>query len=155
MKLSVLIWALCHEDMWWSGGIAPPFLTSALDRGEHLHAPADLPPGRRAPESVWTLWRREKSCYAGKRTRAAQPVDHCYIHWATPTPFYVARIFCSSRRPNRLRGQLIILSARWLVPRSRKLGSIHTPSWHSALLVNVLSVTVQYGMIAWRWIDTS
>jgi hypothetical protein len=25
--------ALCHEDIWESGGIAPPFLTSALDGG--------------------------------------------------------------------------------------------------------------------------
>jgi hypothetical protein len=25
---------LSHEDIWESGGIAPPFLTSALDRGE-------------------------------------------------------------------------------------------------------------------------
>jgi hypothetical protein len=25
---------LCHETVWRSGGTAPPFLTSALDRGE-------------------------------------------------------------------------------------------------------------------------
>jgi hypothetical protein len=28
--------SLCHEDIWGSGGIAPPFLTSALDWGEWL-----------------------------------------------------------------------------------------------------------------------
>jgi hypothetical protein len=50
-----------------------------------LHAPAALPPGKEppvpigqeagcAPEPVWTLWRREKSCTAGNRTRAVQPV---------------------------------------------------------------------------------
>jgi hypothetical protein len=26
--------ALCHEDVWGSGGTAPPFLTSAVDGGE-------------------------------------------------------------------------------------------------------------------------
>jgi hypothetical protein len=26
--------ALCHGDIWGSGGIAPPFLTSTLDGGE-------------------------------------------------------------------------------------------------------------------------
>jgi hypothetical protein len=38
-------YALCHEDMWGSGGIAPPFLTSELDGGE-LSASS---PGERAP----------------------------------------------------------------------------------------------------------
>jgi hypothetical protein len=28
--------ALGHEDIWGSGGIAPPFLTSTLDRAELL-----------------------------------------------------------------------------------------------------------------------
>jgi hypothetical protein len=27
-------YAVCHEDMWGNGGIAPPFLTSTLDGGE-------------------------------------------------------------------------------------------------------------------------
>lgn len=26
--------ALCHEIIWWSGGIDPPFLTSAHDEGK-------------------------------------------------------------------------------------------------------------------------
>jgi hypothetical protein len=25
--------SLCHEDVWWSGGIAPPFAASSSDRG--------------------------------------------------------------------------------------------------------------------------
>jgi hypothetical protein len=29
-----------------SGGIAPPFLTSALDGSSQLHAPGALPPGK-------------------------------------------------------------------------------------------------------------
>jgi hypothetical protein len=70
-----------------NGGIAPTFLTSALDGSEW----SALRPGRftlgeeppvyigeevgRAPEPVWTLWRREKSLApAGIRTSAIQPV---------------------------------------------------------------------------------
>jgi hypothetical protein len=45
-----------------------------MDVSSELHTPAALPPGERAPgthriggwvahESVWTLWRREKSLY--------------------------------------------------------------------------------------------
>jgi hypothetical protein len=48
-----------------------------------LHAPSALSPGKEPtgihwiggwldPESVWTLWRREKSCNAGNRTRVVQ-----------------------------------------------------------------------------------
>jgi hypothetical protein len=32
-----------HEVLWGSGGIAPPFLTSALDGSGQLHALAGLP----------------------------------------------------------------------------------------------------------------
>jgi hypothetical protein len=31
-----------------------------------------------APERVWTLWRKEKFCLAGNRTRAVQPVARRY-----------------------------------------------------------------------------
>jgi hypothetical protein len=34
LSLCLLSQALCHKDIWGSGGIAPPFLTSALDGGE-------------------------------------------------------------------------------------------------------------------------
>jgi hypothetical protein len=34
IKKKLSTWALYHEDMWGSGGIASPFLTSALDGGE-------------------------------------------------------------------------------------------------------------------------
>jgi hypothetical protein len=33
-----------HEEIWGSGGMAPPFLTSALDGGGQLHAVAALTP---------------------------------------------------------------------------------------------------------------
>jgi hypothetical protein len=34
LSLCLISSALCHEDMWGSGGIAPPFLTLALDGSE-------------------------------------------------------------------------------------------------------------------------
>jgi hypothetical protein len=34
LSLCLIYWVLCHEDIWGSGGIAPPFLTSALDGGD-------------------------------------------------------------------------------------------------------------------------
>jgi hypothetical protein len=41
---------------------------------------------RWAQEPVWTLWRREKSCTAGNRAQAVQPVAHCYTDWAISVP---------------------------------------------------------------------
>jgi hypothetical protein len=41
---------MCHEDICGSGGIAPPFLTSALDWGERsAWSPCRFTPGERAP----------------------------------------------------------------------------------------------------------
>jgi hypothetical protein len=40
--------------IWGSGGIAPPFLTSALNKGEGLHAPVTLRPGERVPGTHFT-----------------------------------------------------------------------------------------------------
>jgi hypothetical protein len=34
LSLCLISQALCHEDIWGSGGIASPFLTSPLDGGE-------------------------------------------------------------------------------------------------------------------------
>jgi hypothetical protein len=46
--------ALCHEDIWGNGSIAPPLLTSALDKGVW---PASLPgyfiPAGRALGTHW------------------------------------------------------------------------------------------------------
>jgi hypothetical protein len=55
-----------------SGGITSPILTSVLDRGEYLHAPAAVFVGNEtpvsigqevgwAPDSVWTFWNTELS----------------------------------------------------------------------------------------------
>jgi hypothetical protein len=70
-----------------SGGIAPPFLISALDGGEwSVLLPGRFASGEIVPgypldkrlggptDPVWTLWRREKSWPAGNRTRAVQRI---------------------------------------------------------------------------------
>jgi hypothetical protein len=48
--LFLISYALCHEDIWGSGGIAPPFLTSAIDGGEwSASRPCHFIPGEGAP----------------------------------------------------------------------------------------------------------
>jgi hypothetical protein len=48
------IYALCHEDITGSGGIAPLFLTSVLDRDEwSVPRPGRLTPGKRASGTHW------------------------------------------------------------------------------------------------------
>jgi hypothetical protein len=43
------------ENVWWNGGIAPPFLTSSLDRGEWLASCLNgITLGERAPGYQWT-----------------------------------------------------------------------------------------------------
>jgi hypothetical protein len=45
---------LCHEDIWESGGIAPPFLTSVLDGGEwSASLSCRFIRGERAPGTYW------------------------------------------------------------------------------------------------------
>jgi hypothetical protein len=72
-----------HHAMktWGNGGIAPPFLTSALDGGEWssitllpLYLRYPLEAGW-APESVWTLWSRGKSLDpSGNQALVVQPI---------------------------------------------------------------------------------
>jgi hypothetical protein len=69
-----------------SGGLAPQFLTSALDWGEwSVSRPCRFIPREGAPAThciggwvgprvVWMLWRRGKSCTARNRTLAIQPI---------------------------------------------------------------------------------
>jgi hypothetical protein len=48
--LCLISYALCHEDIWGSGGIAPPFFASALDGGEwSASRPCRFTPEERAP----------------------------------------------------------------------------------------------------------
>jgi hypothetical protein len=76
------------EDIWGSGGIAPPFLISALDGSGSFHA-LDTSPSEEiafgihwiggwvGPEPVWTLWRTEKSC-SGRKSKPGPPAVHRY-----------------------------------------------------------------------------
>jgi hypothetical protein len=80
--------------MYGGGGIAPLFLTPALDRGvcAQFHSPAALSPGKEPPvpiaqeagwaqDPVWTPWRREKSL-----APAVQSVARRYTDCAIPAP---------------------------------------------------------------------
>jgi hypothetical protein len=77
------------------GGVASPFLSSALDVSVVSFTPRLFNPREIIlryqldsrlggfQESVWTLWRRDKSLApAGNRTTIVQPVARRYIDWA-------------------------------------------------------------------------
>jgi hypothetical protein len=82
--------ALCHEDTWGTGGIAPSFLTSALDGGEwSVSRPSRFTPRGKALGTHWIGgWmslgvgleavEERKSYIAGNETRAVQPVARHY-----------------------------------------------------------------------------
>jgi hypothetical protein len=54
LSLYVINPAPHHEDVWGSGGMAPPFLTWALDRGEWLASHlCHFTPGESAPDTHW------------------------------------------------------------------------------------------------------
>jgi hypothetical protein len=71
-----------------------------MEESGQLHNPAALPSRKEppvsigeeagcAPESVWTLWRREKSFTTGNRTRTVQPVARRYTDRATLNPSFM------------------------------------------------------------------
>jgi hypothetical protein len=83
--------------MWGSGDIAPPFLSSAVDRSGQIDAPAALSPGKEpliligleagwTAEPVWVLVKKNLFSPAGNRTPAIQPVPHRYSDWTIPDP---------------------------------------------------------------------
>jgi hypothetical protein len=92
MSLCLTDSAPCHEDVWGSRGVAPPFLTSTMHLGElSASCPGLLNPatyyvgGWWAPEPVLTLCRREESLDpAGNQTPAIQSVARRYADWAMP-----------------------------------------------------------------------
>jgi hypothetical protein len=54
LSLCLINSALCHEDICGTGGIAPPFLTSALDGGEwSASRTCHFTPGEKAPGTHW------------------------------------------------------------------------------------------------------
>jgi hypothetical protein len=84
IKLSTMPWRHRGVEV-----IIPPLLATELDV-DQLHAPAASPPNPPvrigleagwAPESLWTLWRQEKSSTDGNRTWAIQTVAHRYTDW--------------------------------------------------------------------------
>jgi hypothetical protein len=55
LSLCLINYTPRHEDVWGSGGIAPPFLTSELDGGEWpASCPSRFTPGERVPGTHWT-----------------------------------------------------------------------------------------------------
>jgi hypothetical protein len=78
-------------------GVAPPFLTSALDEGDwSASRTCRFTPGETAPGTNWRggwvdpraglgdVEKKYSSCFAGKRISAIQPVARCYADCAIP-----------------------------------------------------------------------
>jgi hypothetical protein len=89
----VLNWAPRYEDVWGSGGTAPPFLTSALDGGEWpASRPGSFTTGERTPGTYSTggcvnpRASLDTVKYARNRNRAVQPVDRRSTDWAISAP---------------------------------------------------------------------
>jgi hypothetical protein len=96
---SKVVPVLNHEDVWWSRGTAPPFLTSALVKvSGQLHALAALSPRLKShrytfdmklggpQEPIWTLWWSENVLPCRASTfgpSVVQPVASLYIDWFT------------------------------------------------------------------------
>jgi hypothetical protein len=86
VSLCFINYTIYHEDIRGSGGIAPPFFTSALDEVQsQLHTLDALSPGKKPPvtteqetlwtlQPAWTLWRRKNCAPAKNQTPAIQPI---------------------------------------------------------------------------------
>jgi hypothetical protein len=73
-----------------SGGIAPPFFTSAVEVSGQLHASVALPPGKEtsipiglevmwAPQPVWTQWIGEKSFAPARNHSCYHSVQNLFV----------------------------------------------------------------------------
>jgi hypothetical protein len=83
--------ALHHDDVWRSGGIAPAFLSPALDEGERSASlPGRFTPEERAPDTccigVWVdlsrfdaVEKRKSLAPAGNRSPAVKPISSLYL----------------------------------------------------------------------------
>jgi hypothetical protein len=88
--------ALCPEDTWESGGIAPPFMILALDEGEWSPSrPGNFTTRDRGPSTHWIGgWvgleasldavecRKKSLAPARSLTLDTQPIAHCCTDWA-------------------------------------------------------------------------
>jgi hypothetical protein len=82
--------SIMHEVLWWSGGIAPPLLTSALNGGEWSASRSGrITAEERTLCARWVgaggpysqsqrIGEENKVVPTGNRTPAAQPVVHRY-----------------------------------------------------------------------------
>jgi hypothetical protein len=95
LSLSLISSALCREDVWGSGSIAPPFLTSAPDGGEwSVPRPGCFAYEEGAPGTHWiggwvgprfgldVVYNRKSPVPAGNRTSAVLPLDRRVTEWA-------------------------------------------------------------------------
>jgi hypothetical protein len=76
LSLRLINWELCHEDIWGSGGVAPPFLTSALHGGERSTSrPGRFAYGERAPGTHWIGgWVGSRACLEAVEKRQILPL---------------------------------------------------------------------------------
>jgi hypothetical protein len=70
--LSLINYALCYEDIWGSGGIAPPFFTSALDGSDQLHGPVAL---HQEKKKLYSLDRRLGGPQSGSGQEKIFPLE--------------------------------------------------------------------------------
>jgi hypothetical protein len=105
------------------------------------HDPAALPPGKEppvsirqeagwAPDPVWTLWLREKSCTAGNRPRAVLPVARPYTDWAIPTASNMLITLKDTLIPHHLCKQYSLLCTQHPAPVPRLESSIQSTTSH-------------------------
>jgi hypothetical protein len=85
--------ALCHEDSWESGGIAPPFLTSALDRREWSASRSyHFSAGERVPRYLLYWWlggpQNRSGCCEEEKYLALSGTEPCCPVLAIPTQIF-------------------------------------------------------------------
>jgi hypothetical protein len=81
-------------NVWGSGGIAPPFLTSALDGDEwSASRPREEPPVIFGPpESLWTLLLKKEISCPCRKSNPGRPARR-YNHWTILDPGLYRRIY--------------------------------------------------------------
>jgi hypothetical protein len=77
LSLCLISEAICHEDIWESGDIAPSFLTLAIYGGKWLAScPCHFTPGERAPQypmDIWLVGPQSQSVYCEEEKKLALP----------------------------------------------------------------------------------
>jgi hypothetical protein len=94
LSLGLINWESCHKDIWGSGGIAPPFVTSALDGDEWSASGCNrYIPGENAPNThligswvgpwagVDAVGRRKIACSCRESNPSRLAGARRYTHW--------------------------------------------------------------------------